>query len=138
VVALPPDLFYPVATETVAVVLRAGAAHAGAGVLWARVADDGFVKRKGQRVERASSARAGDLADLAGAMRAWVGAGLAPAELRGELELHPLRPGAEPLPQAHLGPGPLADSAFAAEVGAMHASLTGQLWDQARRVGSHG
>jgi hypothetical protein len=112
-------------------------------VLWARVGDDGFVKRKGVRVERAGphGAPASPLASLGEALRGWVGAGLAPAGRPGELELHPVDPGAglELLPQAHLGTAELDPAAFEAEVRSLHKQLTTQLWDQAQReVRGHG
>jgi type I restriction enzyme M protein len=142
VVAFPPDVFYPVATETVGVVLRAGQANGDAPVLWARVSDDGFVKRKGVRVERsgpqgAQGALASPLAPLGEALRDWVGAGLAPAGRPGELELHPVDQGAgvELLPQAHLGMAELDRAAFEAEVRSLHKQLTTQLWDQAQHEG---
>jgi hypothetical protein len=137
VVAFPPDVFYPVATESVGVVLRAGTAHDhGDPVLWARLADDGLVKRKGVRVERPGTDAWAAVAPLAGALRGWVTAGTAPPQRQGALELHPLDPagtGGELLPQAHLGTAELDPAALEAEVRRIHKQLTTQLWDQAQR-----
>jgi type I restriction enzyme M protein len=136
VVAFPPDVFYPVATESVGVVLRAGAAHGhGRPVLWARLDDDGLVKRKGVRVERPGTDAWAAVAPLAEALRGWVTTGTVPAGRQGSLELHPVEAaaGGELLPQAHLGTAELDAGALEAEVRRIHKQLTTQLWDQAQR-----
>lgn len=51
VVSFPEELFYPVAIQTVGIVLKKGKPHpVGQNVLWARVANDGFRKSKGKRL----------------------------------------------------------------------------------------
>jgi type I restriction enzyme M protein len=51
VVSFPEELFYPVANQTVGLVVRKGTAHPPAApVLWARVVNDGFRKSKGRRL----------------------------------------------------------------------------------------
>ncbi|WP_297471585.1 N-6 DNA methylase, partial [Acidithiobacillus sp.] len=53
VVTFPVDVFYPVSTESIGVFIRKGIPHdAAAEVLWARIEDDGFHKKKGFRIER--------------------------------------------------------------------------------------
>jgi hypothetical protein len=52
VVTFPLDLFYPTGVRTLGVIIRKGAPHSPTGgVLWARAMRDGFVKRKGKRLE---------------------------------------------------------------------------------------
>ncbi|MCL6455634.1 MAG: N-6 DNA methylase [Ralstonia pickettii] len=51
VVSLPEELFYPVAVQAVAIILRKGVPHrAEQPVLWARVVNDGYRKSKGKRL----------------------------------------------------------------------------------------
>lgn len=56
VVSMPEELFYPIANQTVAVVIRKGVPHAkDQRVLWGRVMNDGFQKSKGRRLPAAAS-----------------------------------------------------------------------------------
>ncbi len=51
VISFPEELFYPVANQTVGLILRKGAAHPRAQpVLWCRVLNDGFRKSKRKRL----------------------------------------------------------------------------------------
>ena len=51
VVSFPEELFYPVANQTVALVIRKDTPHRpDSAVLWARVVNDGFRKSKGKRI----------------------------------------------------------------------------------------
>ncbi len=51
VVSFPEELFYPVANQTVAIIIRRGIPHPQEQpVLWARIVNDGFVKSKGRRL----------------------------------------------------------------------------------------
>ncbi len=51
VVSFPDEVFYPVQTQTVGVLLRKGIPHPkGQPILWARVANDGFRKSKRKRI----------------------------------------------------------------------------------------
>ena len=51
VISFPEELFYPVANQTVGIILKKGTAHPkGQSVLWARVVNDGFRKSKGKRL----------------------------------------------------------------------------------------
>ncbi len=51
VVSLPEELFYPVANQTVAVVIKKGQPHPRSQpVLWGRIVNDGFRKSKGKRL----------------------------------------------------------------------------------------
>ncbi|WP_181276266.1 HsdM family class I SAM-dependent methyltransferase [Brevibacterium oceani] len=112
VIALPTDLFYPVATETVGVVLRKGIQHGRQNsVLWIRLTDDGFKKKKGYRVERYGIGYKEFLSPVAAALRRWVQSGIETLETAGRLEFRPLEH-AEWLPQAHLGTGILLDEDF--------------------------
>ena len=53
VVSLPEELFYPVANQTAAAVIRKGTPHPkDQGVLWGRIANDGFRKSKGRRLAK--------------------------------------------------------------------------------------
>ena len=51
VISFPEELFYPVANQTVGIILKKGIAHPkGQSVLWARIVNDGFRKSKGKRL----------------------------------------------------------------------------------------
>jgi hypothetical protein len=51
VISLPEELFYPIANQTVALVVKKGSPHpATQPVLWGRVVNDGFRKSKGRRL----------------------------------------------------------------------------------------
>ena len=51
VVSMPEELFYPVANQTVAVILRKGTPHPkNQPVFWGRICEDGFVKSKSKRL----------------------------------------------------------------------------------------
>lgn len=51
VISFPEELFYPIANQTVALIIRKGVPHpADQPVLWGRVVNDGFQKSKGKRL----------------------------------------------------------------------------------------
>jgi len=103
VVALPLDVFYPVATESVGLFIRKGKKHEDAdNVLWIRLTDDGYSKRKGFRVERKGLQFKSHLRPTAQALKNWLLSGLETAQIPGELEFSPLS-SPEWLPQTHLG-----------------------------------
>jgi type I restriction-modification system DNA methylase subunit len=52
VITFPSDVFYPVGTNTIGIVIKRGVPHAKEQkVLWLRAIQDGFVKRKGKRLK---------------------------------------------------------------------------------------
>lgn len=70
VVSLPEELFYPVANQTAAVVIRKGTPHPkDQGVLWGRIANDGFRKSKGKRLAKPGTT---DLDTLGPLMKAFL------------------------------------------------------------------
>lgn len=72
VISFPEELFYPVANQTVALIIRRGVPHpAGQLVLWGRVANDGFVKSKGKRLPAPPSA-SNDLQRIAPILRGFL------------------------------------------------------------------
>lgn len=114
VVAFPKDLFYPVATETVGVFIKGWVPHpAGSDVLWTRVADDGFEKKKRFRVEKWKGASAAALGPVSKALQSWIVNGVQVAEQRGVLEFLPLI-GDEFVPHVHLGPAAMTDAELSA------------------------
>lgn len=51
VISLPEELFYPIANQTVAIVVRKGTPHSkNQPVFWGRIVNDGFQKSKGRRL----------------------------------------------------------------------------------------
>lgn len=51
VLSFPEELFYPIANQTVGVIIRKGVPHPGdQPVLWIRIVNDGFQKSKGKRL----------------------------------------------------------------------------------------
>lgn len=117
VMLLPGDLFYPmVNVETLGVVVKAWRPHGAAGVLWARLADDGFIKLKKARVERRGADPSAALTRFIEVARAWCVGGRASAAEPGQWEFCPIR-STELLPQAHLGTAPLRRGAFRTEIG---------------------
>lgn len=130
VVASPIDIFYPVATETVNIFVRKGVPHdEEQDVLWGRITNDGFVKRKGFRVERPGVDYRTALRPLAKALQGWVVRGQAPVPVPGVIEMAPISY-PELIPQAHLGVGQLAEVEFGQEVRTIYKSVTSQIWDQ--------
>lgn len=102
-ISLPADLFYPVSTETVAVIIKKGAPHQSKqDVLWARIKDDGFVKRKGYRVESSVGLMHELLDPLAQSLKGWTSLGVKLNETPGEIEFSPVV-SSELIPAAHLG-----------------------------------
>lgn len=134
VVAFPIDIFYPVATESIGIFVKKGVAHnAGQDVLWARIADDGFVKRKGFRVERRGVDYKLVMAPLVDTLRAWVSYGNRLAARPGEYEYAPISSD-ELIPHSHLGTAALEPAEFEGEVRRIFKSMVTQLWDQEQRA----
>jgi type I restriction enzyme M protein len=103
VVSFPTDLFYPVSTETLGIFAQAWSPHVlEDDVLWARIADDGFVKKKRFRVERTKGASAEALRPFTRTIQNWIFSRAASADIPGVLEFKPLS-GDEILPHVHLG-----------------------------------
>jgi len=108
VVSFPVDLFYPVAAESVGVFIKKGVCHdVDEDVLWARIVDDGFVKRKGFRVEKEKSNYQSILNQLVVCLRSWIIYGTKLPAKPGEFDFSPITSN-ELVPQAHLGISPLA------------------------------
>ena len=112
VVSLPKDLFYPVATETIGVFVRAWSMHDVNGdVMWVRIADDGYEKKKRFRVERSKGASAAALKPITSALRNWINSGIQSAEQTGAIEFKPIA-SEELIPHAHLGTAALEDASL--------------------------
>jgi type I restriction-modification system DNA methylase subunit len=108
VVSFPANLFYPVATETLGVFLQAGAAHdEDDDVLWARIADDGFHKKRKFRVEKRKGASSAAMRPFMLAVQNWIFRRTPAADNPGILEFKPLK-GDEFLPHVHLGTAALS------------------------------
>ena len=138
VTLLPLDVFYPVATETLVMVVSAWESHpVKAPVAWARVCDDGYVKRKGFRVPGPRTGRGGELDQLAAPLRAWINDAVQARSRPGYLEFRPIS-SRELLPQAHLGTPELDETVHARKVAAIYRALISQRWDAEARSGEGG
>jgi hypothetical protein len=72
VISLPEELFYPVANQTVALVVRKGVPHPRKQpVLWGRIVNDGFQKSKGKRLPLVASSP-NDLEKIAPILRGFL------------------------------------------------------------------
>ena len=131
VIAFPTDLFYPVATESIGVVLKKGSPHANTQeVLWVRLHDDGFTKKKGYRVEIPGRSYKDALEKMAEAGRNWITGGVKSTEVPGVLEYRTIARG-ELLPQAHLDtPTAVPASEAIAECRMLIRALLAQQLDQ--------
>lgn len=128
VISFPTDLFYPVATETVGVFLKAGTAHQKADdVLWIRVIDDGFVKRKRFRVERRKGSSREALSSVGTALRDWVSNGVKQNTIAGEIEYKPITSD-ELVPHAHLGTRALLPGSLREETVQVVKNMITELW----------
>lgn len=134
-VTFPVDLFYPVATQTIAVILKKGVPHQEANVLWAHIDDDGFEKKKGYRVEKSSSSYKEALGTLAESIREWTLAGRKLHTAIGKIEFLPITNRNELIPQAHLGTGKLSDESFTAAVNQLMKGMISQQWEQLETKG---
>ncbi len=140
VILFPGDLFYPVATETIGLFVKKGCPHERTGeVLWARISDDGFVKRKGFRVEKTEDGYQAFLKRYVERIRAWVIHGTKLGEIEGEIEFQPLQ-SHEFIPQAHLGSPKLNEVDFHIEVQSCLRGLLNNTWAVmgSRKEESHG
>lgn len=71
VITFPHELFYPIGVHTVGIVVRKGVPHPlGQPVLWVRAFRDGYVKRKGKRLQ--STSEPDDLSVFAPIIRAFI------------------------------------------------------------------
>jgi len=128
VIALPSDLFYPVATESVAVIIQKGRpADQSEPVLWVRLTEDGFIKKKGFRVEPDGVHYRDVLGPVASALRDWITARTKSLEVPGHLEYVPLS-NSEWLPQAHLGLSDIQPDAFQRLVRRSFRDILNQRW----------
>jgi hypothetical protein len=124
-----------VATESIGLFIKNGVPHdKQSEVLWARILDDGFTKRKGFRVERKGIKYQDILKPIVSHLRAWVVYGTKLGDSPGELEFLPINSD-ELIPQAHLGTPQLNINALNTEVRNLYKNLTVQLWDQQQRIG---
>lgn len=135
VIAFPTDLFYPVATESIGVVLKKGVAHdAAQEVMWVRLHEDGFAKKKGFRVELPGKSYKKTLETIAKAGRNWVVGGVKSTEVPGTLEYRCINKN-ELLPQAHLNtPTSISTVQTIAECRMLIRALLAQQLDQGFHV----
>lgn len=71
VITFPPDLFYPVSTETVGLFVKKGTSHPdNQNVLWIRAMQDGRVKSKGKRLPK--EGQQNDFEDIEPLVRAFL------------------------------------------------------------------
>ncbi|MDB5033414.1 MAG: methylase [Chlorobi bacterium] len=135
VMLFPTDLFYPVSTETLAIVVRKGIPHnMQTDVLWARIGDDGFIKRKGFRVEKSGVGYKKILEPVKNILSSWIALGVKGAPLQGEYEFATIRSD-ELIPQAHLGTPQLNQTQYLREARRVFREVTTQLWDQLEETG---
>ncbi len=131
VIAFPHDLFYPVSTETVGLILKAHMPHDKKEVLWARVIDDGFTKRKGYRVERENADYSTILKPIADALRTWVVHDSKLAASAGEFEFRQIS-NHELIPHSHLGTQMLDGGKYEEAALELYRGLATQQWDMQR------
>lgn len=134
VISFPVDLFYPVATESVGIFLKKGVPHdVGEDVLWGRIVDDGFVKRKGFRVEKEKTNYQSILNPLAICLRSWIVHGTKQLAKPGEFDFSPIT-SSELIPQAHLGIASLELQSYNQEFRKLYKDISIQLWDQRQQL----
>lgn len=130
-VSLPIDVFYPVATHSIFAVIKKGLAHQpDHKVLWARIEDDGFVKRKSFRVERPGSSYKLVLFAMAESLREWIAAARKIGERPGHVEFKTCRVDDELIPQAHLGMPELQEDALSGAIQNLIRGMFQQSWDE--------
>ncbi len=135
VISFPIDLFYPVATESVGVFIKKGVSHGFSDdVLWGRIVDDGFIKRKGFRVEKENMNYQDVLNPLAACLRSWVIYGTKQLAKPGEFDFHPIASN-ELIPQAHLGVSSLEYKEYNKEIRRLYKDISIQIWDQRQQLG---
>jgi len=134
VISFPVDLFYPVATESVGIFLKKGVPHdVGEDVLWGRIVDDGFIKRKGFRVEKEKTNYQSILNPLAICLRSWIVYGTKQSVQAGEFDFSPIT-SSELIPQAHLGIASLELQSYNQELRRLYKEISIQLWDQRQQL----
>jgi len=134
VISFPVDLFYPVATESVGIFLKKGVPHdVGEDVLWGRIVDDGFIKRKGFRVEKEKTNYQSILNPLAICLRSWIVYGTKQSVQPGEFDFAPIT-SSELIPQAHLGIASLELQSYNQELRRLYKDISIQLWDQRQQL----
>ena len=120
VVGFPEELFYPVANQTVGVVVRKAVPHPhDLGVFWARVVNDGFRKSKGKRIPRENVPN--DLEQLIPVLRAFIqnpsDTKVTPVPEKQKVEPIDLAdPHLELVPEAYVDDRPLTEVAIAEEI----------------------
>jgi type I restriction enzyme M protein len=134
VISFPIDLFYPVATESVGIFIKRGVPHdVNEDVLWGRIVDDGFVKRKGFRVEKENTNYQNILNPLAICLNSWIVYGNKQSVKPGEFGFSPITSG-ELIPQAHLGTSSLELRAYNQEIRMLYKDISIQIWDQRQQL----
>lgn len=134
-ISFPIDVFYPVATETVGIFVRKGVPHRfDQPILWARIADDGYAKRKGFRVEKPAVSYKEVLQPYATALQLWHTAGQRTAGIPGFIEYSPIANNKEELlPQVKIGLAELEANDLERSSQVIYKNITGQVWDQELR-----
>lgn len=137
VVLLPYDLFYPASTETLGIFLRKGRPHdTSLPVLWLRISDDGFMKKKSFRVERPGVNFQTVLMPYVQLLKSWNISGVQLKEIPGFAEFHPItEDGKELLPQDYIGIPSLTDGDLELNSRFVYKNLVTQMWDQKVREG---
>ncbi len=120
VVSFPEELFYPIANQTVAIVVKKGTPHVpDQPVLWARVVNDGFMKKKGKRLPTPPNVP-NDLQRLTPILRNFLIDPTQPIQpVPGFVETKPLDLSDQALeiaPEAHLGSEPITKDVLSAEI----------------------
>ncbi|MEH1814356.1 MAG: N-6 DNA methylase [Nostoc sp.] len=134
VVSFPVDLFYPVTTESVGVFIKKGVPHdVDEDVLWGRIRDDGFIKRKGFRVEKEKTNYQSLLNPLVACLRSWIIYGTKLSAKPGEYDFSPITSD-ELVPQAHLEISSLEVQAYNQEVRRIYKDISIQIWDQRQQL----
>lgn len=133
-ISFPVDLFYPVSTESVGIFIKKGIPHdVEEDVLWGRIVDDGFVKRKGFRVEKEKINYQSILNPLAICLRSWIVYGTKQSAKPGEFDFSPTT-SSELIPQAHLGIASLELQSYNQEFRRLYKDILIQLWDQRQQL----
>jgi len=133
-ISFPIDVFYPVATDSIAVILKKGTPHdAIRKVMWVRINDDGFTKSKGFRVEKKGVDYKTHLKIFADSLREWALFNRETSVEVGVREFSVISDG-ELIPQAQLGTGTVDPVSFKDEVNKLVKGMTAQMWEQDERL----
>lgn len=129
VILFPPDLFYPVATETAGLFIKKGVPHEKQEVLWGKILDDGFIKKKGFRVEKNDLGAEVNLKDIVNYLKSWINHGTKFKEIPGIFEYGTIQ-STELIPQAHLGIPNITPQALESEAKNVIKNIIVQSWDK--------